>query len=77
MKDAFERRNMVLTHFRGRVCRDDYDTNYRNILADGYTVRVLLNGRERPDWYMADSEIDELIESGVTFKGVVEIRLEK
>lgn len=77
-QDAFERRHHVQRHFRGRVCLSEWDQNYSNILNDGYTIKVIFNGREQKNWLQADSELGVLLtQDCVTFKGEVQIRLEK
>lgn len=78
--DAFERRAQAPRHFRGDIHRGEWvqNENYTNIAADGYSIRVFVNGREYDDWRSADSEQGVVVTNdGAILKGQVEIRLER
>jgi hypothetical protein len=56
--DAFELRRFVQRHFLGRISSEMFDPGYRNylaLIADGYDVRVFLNGRLQDGCITADS----------------------
>jgi hypothetical protein len=78
--DAFERRRHVIRHFRGSVSLLYYDpgyANYANLLSAGYRVRFFLNGVERDNATVADSEAGIITIGALERKGQVEIRLDK
>lgn len=86
LRDAFERRRMVRNRFLGPVSANQGSgtpyQNYCNLLSDGWTVKIFLNDVEQPDAIGADPDKGEVYRLGsgwvpVTFKGVVEIRMER
>jgi hypothetical protein len=80
-KDAFERRRLVRNKFLGPVSSNAYSgkpyENYNNLLADGWTITILLNDKVRHDALGADPDKGEVYFSGVTLKGTVEVRMER
>lgn len=57
--DAFERRRCVPQHFLGRISSVIYDPGYRNhlaLMADGYDVRVFLDGKPQHEFITADPD---------------------
>jgi hypothetical protein len=86
--DAFELRRCVQQHFLGRISSVIFDPGYRNhlaLIADGYDVRVFLDGELQDDCITADPDEGfvqrraHLRSAGITDmrRGAVSIRISK